>query len=73
MSIAVDGQAVNVGDVVCFKSDVEQCGRIKAYQRSRFGTGYELTLQSTCESGFSGDYIGGHMTTVQHSSDCWIE
>lgn len=72
MGIAVDGQSVDVGDVVCFKSDVEQSGRIKAYQRSRFG-GYELTLQSACESGFSGDYIGGHTTTVQHSFDCWVE
>lgn len=63
----VDGQVVKVGDVVCFKSDVEQCGRITMI------VGNRLTLQATSDSGFCGDYIGGQQTTVQYADNCWIE
>lgn len=63
----VEGQVVKVGDTVCFKSDYEQCGRITKIN------GDMLTLESTHEEGFGGDYIGGQMTTVQSASSCWIE
>jgi hypothetical protein len=66
----VDGQTVKVGDWVCFKSDVEQCGRIVGIRQSAWG-GAELTLER--ESGFDGDYIGGQTRTVERASDCWVE
>lgn len=71
MQITVDGKQVGVGDTVCFKADVEQCGTISAIKRSQWGRGYELTL--TSKYGFSGEYIGGQTTTTVASQDCWIE
>ncbi len=62
----VDGQRVQVGDWVCFKSDIEQSGRIEAVL-----SGNRLVL--TNPSGFQGDYIGGLESTVQRAQDCWIE
>ena len=62
----VDGQEVKVGDYVCFKSDVEQCGKITKIEGNR------LTLFRDDE-GFDGGYIGGQNYTVQMASDCWIE
>lgn len=56
---------VSIGDYVCFKSDVEQAGRITAINGDR------LTLES--EYGFSGGYIGGETQTVERASDCWVE
>lgn len=61
----VDGQVVNVDDVVCFKSDVEQCGTITKI------VGDTLHLRS--ERGFIGDYIGGQTHTCKHASECWLE
>jgi hypothetical protein len=46
----VDGETVKVGDYVCFKSDVEQCGKIYLIKGDR------LYLQAG-SSGFQGDYI----------------
>jgi hypothetical protein len=62
----VDGETVKVGDYVCFKSDVEQCGKIYLIKGDR------LYLQAG-PNGFQGDYIGGAETTVEMASDCWIE
>jgi hypothetical protein len=61
----VEGQRVNVGDYVCFKSDVEQCGQIVKI------TGNVLVLKR--DSGFEGAYIGGSTTTQVDARDCWIE
>ena len=61
----VEGQRVNVGDYVCFKSDVEQCGQITKI------IGNTLVLQR--DSGFEGDYIGGAETTVELAVDCWLD
>jgi hypothetical protein len=69
-SAKVDGQTVRVGDYVCFKSDVEQCGRVVKIRQNSFGQP-ELVLER--EGGFSGDYIGGQERTVQSASDCWVE
>ena len=63
----VDGQTVQIGDVVCFKSDFEQTGRIVRIQ------GDILTLASTSDTGFSGDYIGGSEFTTEYSWDCWFD
>lgn len=56
---------VKIGDYVCFKSDVEQSGKVAAINGDR------LTL--TSEYGFHGDYIGGSEQTVERASDCWVE
>lgn len=66
----VDGQTVSVGDVVCFKSDIEQSGFIVQIRTDSFGKP-ELILEN--EYGFHGDYIGGQTRTVQRASDCWVE
>ena len=65
----VDGQTVNIGDWVCFKSDVEQSGKIVAIKQTYAGT--SLTLENT--SGFHGDYIGGQDITTELARDCWLE
>ncbi len=61
----VDGKVVSVGDIVCFKSDCEQSGRITKV------SGDILTLE--CKTGFVGAYIGGNITTTVHVADCWLE
>jgi hypothetical protein len=61
---------VKVGDVVCFKSDYEQCGKIVAIRTNMFGN-VQLTLSN--EDGFGGDYLRYANTTTQLASDCWIE
>ena len=65
----VDGQTVNIGDWVSFKSDIEQSGKIVEIKNTYYGT--SLVLENT--SGFSGDYIGGETITTQTARDCWIE
>ena len=69
MFATVDGQKVTIGDVVCFKSDVEQSGVITAIKKTYAGT--SLTLES--KYGFHGDYIGGQEVTTELASDCWVE
>jgi hypothetical protein len=58
---------ISVGDVVGFKSDIEQSGVVTAIRQSYMGT--VLTLES--KWGFSGDYIGGDTVTTEEASDCW--
>lgn len=62
----VDGQRVQVGDWVCFKSDIEQSGQITAVLS-------EGRLVLTNPNGFQGHYIGGLETTIQSARDCWLE
>jgi hypothetical protein len=69
MKALVDGQEVTVGDVVCFKSDIEQSGVIVEIKQSY--TGKALVLEN--KHGFSGDYIGGETITTELARDCWIE
>jgi len=64
----VEGQVVGIGDVVCFKSDIEQSGTIVDIKDSYMGK--SLVLQS--EFGFEGGYIGGETITTELASDCWI-
>ena len=63
---------MKVGDIVCFKSDYEQCGRIVKVTQSMMGSKV-FVLESTSDEGFSGDYIGGQMRTQELASDCWVE
>ena len=65
----VDGQQVTIGSVVCFKSDIEQCGTVVDIKKTYMGT--SLTLQS--EFGFEGEYIGGEEIHTELASDCWVE
>ena len=65
----VDGQTVTIGDVVCFKSDIEQSGTIVDIKTSYMGTA--LVLQSTY--GFEGEYIGGQEITTELARDCWVD
>ena len=69
MRATVDGQEVTIGDVVCFKSDIEQSGVITAIKKTYMGT--SLTLES--KYGFHGDYIGGQTVTTELARECWIE
>jgi hypothetical protein len=69
-STTVEGQRVQIGDWVSFKSDIEQSGRIVAIRHGRLG-GMDLELENP--NGFSGDYIGGQDRTVQRAGDCWVE
>ena len=63
---------MKVGDVVCFKSDYEQTGRIVAIKSSMMGSKV-FVLESTSSEGFGGDYIGGQDRTQEMASDCWVE
>jgi hypothetical protein len=65
----VEGQTVNIGDWVGFKSDIEQSGKIVDIKSSYMGV--SLILEN--QSGFSGDYIGGETITTQLARDCWID
>lgn len=68
-SVNINGKQCFIGDVVCFKSDVEQCGRIKQIKQSRYGN---FMLLLTSEYGFQGDYIGGDLETLVDAADCWL-
>jgi hypothetical protein len=59
-----------VGDWVCFKSDIEQSGRIVGFQQSR---SYHLELLLENPNGFDGGYIGGETRTSVLARDVWVE
>ncbi len=69
MKAIVDGQEVTVGDVVCFKSDIEQSGVIVEIKSSYMGP--SLVLEN--KYGFHGGYIGGATITTELARDCWID
>lgn len=56
---------VKVGDVVGFKCDIEQYGKVVKIEGTR------LTLEN--EYGFDGEYIGGQTVTVEDARDCWVD
>jgi hypothetical protein len=62
---SVEGKVVKVGDVVGFKSDYEQYGKITAINGSK------LTLYNP--NGFGGDYLRYAETTVEDARDCWLD
>ena len=61
-----DGRVVNIGDVVEFKYDVEQQGRVVKIVLSA-----HLDKYLELEGHFVGDYIGGDTKTTQRAEDCW--
>ena len=63
----VSGVGVSIGDRVCFKSDVEQCGIIVKV------AGNILTLKAPSDGGFEGGYIGGNEYTTVDARECWID
>jgi hypothetical protein len=69
MRAMVDGQEVTVGDVVCFKSDIEQSGVITRIRQDTLGRRV-LVLEN--RHGFQGGYIGGETTTQELAQECWI-
>jgi hypothetical protein len=69
MKTIVDGQEVQVGDWVGFKSDIEQSGKIVEIKSSYMGA--SLVLEN--KSGFQGGYIGGDTITTELARDCWID
>lgn len=70
MKAIVDGQEVSVGDIVCFKSDIEQSGVITSIHKTHH-QGIVLALEN--KHGFQGGYIGGDTQTTERASDCWID
>jgi hypothetical protein len=56
---------VEVGQVVGFKSDHEQYGKITKIE------GDMLTLEN--ENGFGGEYLRYATVTKERASDCWID
>jgi hypothetical protein len=62
----VQGQRVEIGDYVCFKSDIEQGGVVYRIEGDR------LYIQAG-PNGFDGDYLRGAETTVQRAVDCWLD
>ncbi len=65
----VQEKQVTIGDVVGFKCDVEQYGRITGIGRDGCNK-VVLTLQAFGK--FSGEYIGGETETTERAEDCWI-
>ena len=64
-----DGNELAVGDIVDFKCDIEQCGRIINILYDGF-----IELEPLTDHGyFQGDYIGRDEKTVQQASRCWKE
>lgn len=62
-----DGNEIKVGDVVGFKSDIEQCGKVVEIRHKYYG--WEVVLESF--STFSGEYIGGQTRTTEDADRCW--
>jgi hypothetical protein len=67
----VEGHEVQVSDWVCFKSDIEQSGRITKIEEDGWNR-KERLLTLVNENGFDGEYIGGDTITKVWASDCWI-
>lgn len=62
-----DDTVAEIGDIVCFKSDYEQCGELVSIN------GTWVTLRSRSPEGFGGDYIGGQEYYNEDSQRCWSE
>lgn len=61
--------AVKVGDVVGFKCDIEQCGKVVEIYQSAAGPTFVLEN----EHGFSGHYLQGKTRTNELAKTCWVE
>ena len=61
------GEIVKVGDIVGFKCDLEQYGRIVSIK------GDAVELEALDDEGFEGDYIGGDELTTETLDSIWAE
>jgi hypothetical protein len=71
-SVKIEGRDVKPGDWICFKSDIEQGGRIVEIRPASRYLGRQIELILENENGFQGAYIGGDTQTVVRASDCWV-
>ena len=70
---------IKIGDWVCFKSDIEQSGKVIRIQQrdgdwitwNKREIDYVLVLEN--ENGFIGGYIGGDTKTVVRLKDIWVD
>lgn len=60
----VDGQTVTIGDYVCYKADMETCGKITKIARGQFGV--QLSVEDD-------DDMGNVNYDTVMAKDCWIE
>jgi hypothetical protein len=63
MPYSMDGDSIRTGDVVGFKADIEQYGRVVAI------CGEMITIKNP--SGFSGAYLCGSTEVQLKAGDCW--
>jgi len=66
-AVVEGGKVVKINTWICFKSDVEQGGRLEEI----LSNGKVLVLVN--KRGFEGDYIGGQTRTQVAACDCWVE
>jgi hypothetical protein len=65
----LDGKTVRVGDVVWFKSDHEQAGKITKIEQSGWRNSVMLHLNNP--HGFGGEYLRYATDTVVPAAECW--
>jgi hypothetical protein len=65
MHIDGDGEEIEVGDFVGFKSDTEQVGEVIALLPDGKVKLYD-------GDGFSGDYLRYAKTTIEEAGRCWL-
>jgi hypothetical protein len=65
MHIDGDGEEINVGDSVGFKSDTEQVGLVIALLP-------DGKIQLYDRNGFSGEYLRYANTTTEEAGRCWL-
>ena len=70
MTATVESTTVRVGDIVGFKSDIEQAGKIFNISTNSFGKKV-LFLEPTGDH-FYGEYLRDAETTKVFPEDCWI-
>ena len=56
---------VKPGDWICFKSDIEQSGKITRIN------GAHITVEN--ENGLEGCYLRGQTTVTLYKGNCWVE
>lgn len=68
ITATVEGQPVKVGDIVGFKADIEQYGKITKIENDRG----HVVLHLHNPDGFGGDYLRYAKDTVERADDCWL-
>lgn len=70
MALDAEGNIIHVGDVVFFKSDIEQYGRVTKIVKD--WNVPVVHLEALHPEGFDGEYIGGDMTCVELAEDVYV-